>query len=316
MMVTQRKDRDWLAELPTPRGRLTRDAPLANITWFRVGGPAELMFRPADIADLQSFLAVKPAEIPVTVVGVGSNLLVRDGGVPGVVVRLGRGFAEIRAEGERIRAGAAALDLNVAFAARDAGLAGLEFLCGIPGTIGGALRMNGGAYGREMTDVVVEGEAADGQGRLHRLSHGDFGFAYRHSSVPEDWIFLWARLAGQPDEPAPIGRRMVEIQKAREESQPIRTRTGGSTFANPVDPKAKGAKAWQLIDAAGCRGLKLGGAQVSERHCNFLINTGNATAADIEALGEAVRRRVRETSGVELEWEIRRIGVPLAEARP
>jgi UDP-N-acetylmuramate dehydrogenase len=315
MMAMQRKDRDWLADLPTLRGRITRGAPLASITWFRVGGPAELMFRPADLADLQSFLGAKPAEIPVTVIGVGSNLLVRDGGVPGVVIRLGRGFAEIRAEGERIRAGAAALDLNVAFAARDAGLAGLEFLCGIPGTIGGALRMNGGAYGREMTDVVVEGEAADALGRLHRLSHGDFGFGYRHSSVPEDWIFLWARLAGQPDGPAPIGRRMVEIQKAREESQPIRTRTGGSTFANPTDPKAKGAKAWQLIDAAGCRGLRRGGAQVSERHCNFLINTGNATAADIEALGEEVRRRVRETSGVELEWEIRRIGVPAEEAQ-
>jgi len=315
MMATQRKDRDWLAELPPLRGRLTRDAPLSTITWFRVGGPAELMFRPADLEDLQSFLAAKPVEVPVTVIGVGSNLLVRDGGVPGVVIRLGRGFAEIHAEGERVRAGAAALDLNVAFAARDAGLAGLEFLAGIPGTIGGALRMNGGAYGREMTDVLVEGEAVDGEGRLRRLSHGDFGFAYRHSSVPEDWIFVWARLAGQPDEPAAIGRRMVEIQTAREASQPVRTRTGGSTFANPRDPKAKGAKAWQLIDAAGCRGLRIGGAQVSEQHCNFLINTGAATAADIEALGEAVRRRVRETSGVELEWEIRRIGVPIAGGR-
>ena len=315
MMATQRKDRDWLAELPPLRGRLARNAPLSTITWFRVGGPAELMFRPADLEELQGFLAAKPAEVPVTVIGVGSNLLVRDGGVPGVVIRLGRGFAEIRAEGERIRAGAAALDLNVAFAARDTGLAGLEFLSGIPGTIGGALRMNGGAYGREMTDVLVEGEAVDGEGRLRRLSHGDFGFAYRHSSVPEDWIFLWARLAGQPDEPAAIGRRMVEIQSAREASQPVRTRTGGSTFANPRDPKAKGTKAWQLIEAAGGRGLRLGGAQVSEQHCNFLINTGAATAADIEALGEEVRRRVRETSGVELEWEIRRIGVPIAGGR-
>jgi UDP-N-acetylmuramate dehydrogenase len=309
MMAMQRKDRDWIAELPPLRGRLARQAPLAGITWFRVGGPAELMFRPADLEDLQRFLAAKPAEVPVTVIGVGSNLLVRDGGVPGVVLRLGRGFAEIRAEADRIHAGAAALDLNVAFAARDAGIAGLEFLCGIPGTIGGALRMNGGAYGREMTDVVVEGAALDGAGRLHRLSHADFGFSYRHSSQPEDRIFLWARLAGQPDEPAAIGRRMAEIQQAREASQPIRTRTGGSTFANPRDAKAKGAKAWQLIDAAGCRGLRIGGAQVSEQHCNFLINTGSATAADIEALGEEVRRRVRETSGVELEWEIRRIGV-------
>ena len=308
MMATQRKDRDWLAELPPLRGRLARNAPLSTITWFRVGGPAELMFRPADLEELQGFLAAKPAEVPVTVIGVGSNLLVRDGGVPGVVIRLGRGFAEIRAEGERIRAGAAALDLNVAFAARDTGLAGLEFLSGIPGTIGGALRMNGGAYGREMTDVLVEGEAVDGEGRLRRLSHGDFGFAYRHSSVPEDWIFLWARLAGQPDEPAAIGRRMVEIQSAREASQPVRTRTGGSTFANPRDPKAKGTKAWQLIEAAGCRGLRLGGAQVSEQHCNFLINTGGATAADIENLGEEVCARVKAHSGVELEWEIKRLG--------
>jgi len=315
MMAAERRDRDWIAELPPLRGRLTRDAALAGITWFRVGGPAELMFRPADLDDLQRFLAAKPAEVPATVIGVGSNLLVRDGGVPGVVIRLGRGFAEIRPEGARIHAGAAALDLNVAFAARDAGIAGLEFLSGIPGTIGGALRMNGGAYGREMTDVVVEGTALDGAGRLIRLSHGDFGFSYRHSSQPADRIFLGALLAGEPDEPAAIARRMVEIQGAREASQPIRTRTGGSTFANPRDPKAKGAKAWQLIDAAGCRGLRMGGAQVSEQHCNFLINTGGATAADIEALGEEVRRRVRETSGVELEWEIRRIGVALSGGR-
>ncbi|MGE3967238.1 MAG: UDP-N-acetylmuramate dehydrogenase, partial [Dongiaceae bacterium] len=213
-------------------------------------------------------------------------------------------------------AGAGALDLNVAFAARDAGLAGLEFLSGIPGTIGGALRMNGGAYGREMTDVVTEGEALDGSGRLHRLSHGDFGFGYRHASVPEDWIFLGATLAGQPDSPAAVAARMVEIQQAREASQPIRTRTGGSTFANPRDPQARGAKAWQLIDAAGCRGLRLGGAQVSEQHCNFLINTGEATAADLETLGETVRRRVHAQSGVELQWEIRRIGVPLSGGRP
>jgi UDP-N-acetylmuramate dehydrogenase len=316
MMARKRIERDWVDLLPPLRGRLTRQAPLAQITWFRVGGPAELMFRPADRADLVRFLAAKPADVPVTVIGVGSNLLVRDGGVPGAVIRLGRAFATVAVEESRITAGAGALDLNVAFAARDAGLAGLEFLSGIPGTIGGALRMNGGAYGREMTDVVTEGEALDGSGRLHRLSHGDFGFGYRHASVPEDWIFLGATLAGQPDSPAAVAARMAEIQQAREASQPIRTRTGGSTFANPRDPQAKGAKAWQLIDAAGCRGLRVGGAQVSEQHCNFLINTGEATAADLETLGETVRRRVRAQSGVELQWEIRRIGVPLPGSRP
>ncbi len=316
MMARKRIERDWVDLLPPLRGRLTRQAPLAQVTWFRVGGPAELMFRPADRDDLVRFLAAKPADVPVTVIGVGSNLLVRDGGVPGAVIRLGRAFATVAVEESRIAAGAGALDLNVAFAARDAGLAGLEFLSGIPGTIGGALRMNGGAYGREITDVVTEGEALDGSGRLHRLSHGDFGFGYRHSSVPEDWIFLGATLAGQPDSPAAVAARMVEIQKAREASQPIRTRTGGSTFANPRDPQAKGAKAWQLIDAAGCRGLRVGAAQVSEQHCNFLINTGGATATDLETLGETVRRRVRAQSGVELQWEIRRIGVPLPGGRP
>jgi len=315
-MARKRIERDWVDLLPPLRGRLTRQVPLAQVTWFRVGGPAELMFRPTDRADLVRFLAAKPADVPVTVIGVGSNLLVRDGGVPGAVIRLGRAFATVAVEESRIAAGAGALDLNVAFAARDAGLAGLEFLSGIPGTIGGALRMNGGAYGREMTDVVTEGEALDGSGRLHRLSHGDFGFGYRHASVPEDWIFLGATLTGQPDSPAAVAARMVEIQQAREASQPIRARTGGSTFANPRDPQARGAKAWQLIDAAGCRGLRLGGAQVSEQHCNFLINTGEATAADLETLGETVRRRVHAQSGVELQWEIRRIGVPLPGGRP
>jgi len=315
-MARKRIERDWVDLLPPLRGRLTRQAPLAQVTWFRVGGPAELMFRPADRDHLIQFLAAKPADVPVTVIGVGSNLLVRDGGVPGAVIRLGRAFATVAVEESRITAAAGALDLNVAFAARDAGLAGLEFLSGIPGTIGGALRMNGGAYGREMTDVVVEGEALDGSGGLHRLSHGDFGFGYRRSGVPEDWIFLGATLAGEPDSPAAIAARMVEIQQAREVSQPIRTRTGGSTFANPREPQAKGAKAWQLIDAAGCRGLRVGAAQVSEQHCNFLINTGGATAAELETLGETVRRRVREQSGVELHWEIRRIGVPLPGGRP
>jgi UDP-N-acetylmuramate dehydrogenase len=310
MMAAMKRPTDPLAGLPPVRGRLTAHAPLAGITWFRVGGPAEIMFRPADRDDLAGFLAGKPAGLPVTMIGVGSNLLVRDGGVPGVVIRLGREFARVTAEDEQIRAGAAALDLNVAVAARDAGLAGLEFLSGIPGTIGGALRMNGGAYGREMTDVVVEGEALDGSGHLHRLTHKDFGFSYRHCDLPEDWIFTGVLLQGRRDDPQAIQARMAEIQKAREESQPIRTRTGGSTFANPSTPEARGRKAWQLIDEAGCRGLRIGGAQVSERHCNFLINTGDATAADIETLGEEVRRRVKEKTGVTLEWEIRRIGRP------
>jgi UDP-N-acetylmuramate dehydrogenase len=310
MMAAMKRPTDPLAGLPPVRGRLTAEAPLAGITWFRVGGPAQIMFRPADRDDLARFLAGKPKDLPVTVIGVGSNLLVRDGGVPGVVIRLGREFARIAAEGDRIRAGAAALDLNVAIAARDAGLAGLEFLSGIPGTIGGALRMNGGAYGREMTDVVIEGEALDGSGRPHRLAHKDFGFSYRHCDLPEDWIFVGALLQGRRDDLKEIQARMAEIQKAREESQPIRTRTGGSTFANPSVPEARGRKAWQLIDEAGCRGLRIGGAQVSERHCNFLINTGDATAADIETLGEEVRRRVKEKTGVTLEWEIRRIGRP------
>jgi UDP-N-acetylmuramate dehydrogenase len=310
MMAAMKRPTDPLAGLPPVRGRLTADAPLAGITWFRVGGPAQIMFRPADRDDLAAFLAGKPKDLPVTVIGVGSNLLVRDGGVPGVVIRLGREFARVAADGDRIHAGAAALDLNVAIAARDAGLAGLEFLSGIPGTIGGALRMNGGAYGREMTDVVIEGEALDGSGRPHRLMHKDFGFSYRHCDLPEDWIFTGALLQGRRDDPNEIQARMAEIQKAREESQPIRTRTGGSTFANPSVPAARGRKAWQLIDEAGCRGLCIGGAQVSERHCNFLINTGDATAADIETLGEEVRRRVKEKTGVTLDWEIRRIGRP------
>ena len=293
--------------LPPVRGRYRENAALDGITWFRVGGPAEVAFRPADRDDLIDFLKDKPAGVPVTVLGVGSNVLVRDGGVPGVVVRLGRGFADIGADGHEIICGAAALDLNIANAAQHAGLAGLEFLCGVPGTIGGALRMNAGAYGKELKDVLAEAEALDSNGEPHRLEPKDFGFAYRHTDIPEDWIFLGARLAGQPGDAGDIARRMAEIKAARADSQPIRTRTGGSTFKNPP-----GEKAWQLIEQAGCRSLTRGGAMVSEQHCNFLMNTGTATAADLEDLGEDVRARVRETSGVELEWEIRRIGVPAA----
>lgn len=291
--------------LPPVRGRLTADAPLAGMTWFGVGGPAEVLFKPVDADDLATLLAGRPEDVPVTVLGVASNLLVRDGGVPGIVIRLGRAFAGIHTEGVDILCGAAALDGNVALVARDAGIGGLEFLSGVPGTVGGGLRMNAGAYGAEFKDVTVWAEALDGTGGSHRLSPDDFGFSYRHCGVPQDWIFTRAGLRGQPAEPAAIAQRMDEIKASREASQPVRSRTGGSTFANPP-----GHKAWELIDRAGCRGLRIGGAMMSEKHCNFLINVADATAADLESLGEEVRRRVFESSGVTLHWEIRRIGVP------
>ncbi|HYH22843.1 MAG TPA: UDP-N-acetylmuramate dehydrogenase [Azospirillum sp.] len=291
--------------MPKCRGRLTADAPLANVTWFRVGGPAEVMFRPADVDDLAEFLQALPPDVPVTVVGVASNLLIRDGGVPGVVVRLGRGFAGIAAVETGVTAGAAALDLNVANVARDAGITGLEFLSGIPGTVGGALRMNGGAYGREVKDVLVAAQGVDRRGNLLTFSNEAMGFTYRHCAVPDDVIFTCAKFQGTADEPLAIARRMAEISDKRGDSQPVRARTGGSTFKNPDGDR----KAWQLIDAAGCRGLRVGDAQVSEKHCNFLLNLGGASAADLEALGEEVRRRVFDTSGITLEWEIKRIGV-------
>lgn len=304
MMAAELIRQDGLiARLPAVRGRLSAQAGLAEITWFRVGGPAEVMFRPADRDDLIAFLKARPADVPVTVLGVGSNTLVRDGGVAGVVVRLGRGFVEIAADGDQIVAGAGALDVNVAQTAQMHGIAGLEFLRGIPGTIGGGLRMNAGAYGTEFKDVLVWAEAVDLQGNLHRLLPADMKFGYRHSGVPDDWIFLGCCLRGRPGDKIEIQTRMDEIQAAREASQPIRTRTGGSTFANP-----EGHKAWQLIDAAGCRGLVVGDAQVSEQHCNFLINRGQATAADLETLGETVRQKVKASSGIELRWEIKRIG--------
>jgi len=293
------------AAVPGLRGRLTANAPLAQLTWFRVGGPAEVMVRPADDADLAGFLAGCPADVPVTVMGVASNLLVRDGGIPGVVIRLGRGFADITADGDRVVAGGAALDANVARVAAEAGLGGLEFLVGIPGTIGGALRMNAGAYGSEIKDVLARATAVDRAGRVHDLAPEDMGLGYRHCGCPADWIFTRAVFRARPADRGAVLARMTEIAETRAATQPIRTRTGGSTFANP-----DGHKAWQLIDAAGCRGLRRGGAQVSGQHTNFLINTGNATAADLEGLGEEVRRRVFETSGIELRWEIRRIGVP------
>lgn len=296
--------------LPPVRGRLTEHAPLAPVTWFRVGGPAEVLFKPADADDLASFVAAKPADVALTIIGVGSNLLVRDGGVPGVVVRLGRGFAGIAREHDALVCGAAALDLNVALFARDAGIGGLEFLSGIPGTIGGALRMNAGAYGREIADVLLRAEVVDEGGRRRWLAAQDLGLGYRHCDAPESWIFVAAALRTAPGDPAEIQTRIAEIRDARESSQPVRARTGGSTFANPTDPRAEGRKAWELIDLAGCRGLRIGGAQVSEKHCNFLINAGDATADDIERLGEEVRARVARSFGVTLRWEIRRIGLP------
>ena len=304
MMALATSHPHLIDRLPKPRGRLAADAPLGPQTWFRTGGPAEALFRPADVEDLASFLKALPADVPVTVLGVGSNLLVRDGGVKGVVIRLMRGFTAIAVEGNELWAGAGAPGLNVALTARDHALAGLEFLSGIPGTIGGAVAMNAGAYGGELAQVLVSAEAVDRAGKLHRVTASELGFSYRHNQAPSDWIFTSARLRAEPGEQLAIARRIVEIDTARTESQP-RSRTGGSTFVNPP-----GHKAWELIDQAGCRGLRIGEAQVSEKHCNFLINLGAATATDLEELGEEVRRRVLEKSGVRLEWEIRRLGVP------
>ncbi|MES2472043.1 MAG: UDP-N-acetylmuramate dehydrogenase, partial [Pseudomonadota bacterium] len=273
--------------------------------WFRAGGPAEVLFRPADADDLAAFIAAKPADLRVSVIGVGSNLLVRDGGIPGAVVRLSSAFGKIEIDGMKVRVGAAALDGAVARAAADAGIAGLEFLRGVPGTIGGALRMNAGCYGREIKDIFVEASAIDAKGNKIRLSSADMAFEYRKAKgASDDLIFIEAVFEGTPDDPAAIRARMEELSANREAAQPIKSKTGGSTFKNPP-----GHKAWQLVDEAGCRGLKIGGAQVSEKHTNFLINTGEATASDLEALGEEVRKRVQEKSGVTLEWEIKRVGV-------
>ena len=312
-MTAQRDilDGEWIRHLPPVRGRLVANAPIGPLTWFRVGGPAEVLFRPADTADLADFLAALPEENPVTVIGVGSNLLVRDGGIPGVTVRLGRGFADVEIGADEVKAGAGALDLNVALAAAEAGIAGLEFLSGIPGTVGGGFRTNAGAFGGEFKDALISAAAVDRSGMIHRASAAELGLSYRHSSAPPDWIFTSATFRGTRGAPAAIAQRMREIHAAREASQPIRARTGGSTFANPP-----GHQAWQLIDAAGCRGLARGGAMVSQKHANFLINTGNAAAADVEALGEEVRRRVYDHCGIRLEWEIRRIGRRLPGAAP
>jgi UDP-N-acetylmuramate dehydrogenase len=293
-----------VSAMPDLRGRLAAGSVLKDYTWFRVGGPAEVLFSPADEADLAYFMKALPADIAVTTIGLGSNLLVRDGGIDGVVIRLGRGFNQIEVEeGSRLRVGTAVPDTKVARAAADAGIAGLAFYRGIPGGVGGALRMNGGAHGTETCDVLVEARAVDRAGEIHVLSVDDMGYSYRHCGAPEDYIFTEALFQGRPGDPAEILAEMDEIAAYREEVQPIKSRTGGSTFKNP-----QGNKSWQLIDAAGCRGLAVGDAKVSELHCNFLINEGNASAADLETLGETVRARVKETSGVELEWEIKRLG--------
>jgi UDP-N-acetylmuramate dehydrogenase len=293
------------AAMPQLRGRLLANQSLAELTWFRVGGPAQVLFTPMDEDDLAYFLEHLPAELSVYVVGVGSNLIVRDGGMPGVVIRLSpRGFGEIRAEGDVVSAGAAALDKRVAEAAAEAGISGLEFFFGIPGTIGGALRMNAGANGAETRDVLIEASGVSRDGRKLGFTNADMKFAYRNSGVDPSILFTSARFRGSVAAPGTIRARMNEVQTHRETAQPIREKTGGSTFQNPP-----GQSAWKLIDAAGCRGLRVGGAQVSEMHCNFLINTGQATGHDIETLGETVRARVKENSGIELHWEIKRIGI-------
>jgi UDP-N-acetylmuramate dehydrogenase len=293
----------FIDRLPHVKGRLVENAPLSRLSWFKTGGPADVLFEPADEADLVSFLRHVPGDIPLTIIGVGSNLLVRDGGVAGVVIRLGRAFSEIDIRADVVKAGAAAMDVHVARAAAKAGLAGLEFMVGVPGTIGGALRMNAGAYGKEIADVLIHAHAVDRYGHVHELRAADFGFGYRTSKAAKDLIFLRASFHTKAGDEAAIVARMNEISAERQESQPIGTRTGGSTFKNP-----DGKKAWELIDAADCRGLRVGDAQVSEKHCNFLINHGAATAEDIETLGEMVRAKVKEKTGVELEWEIAIIG--------
>jgi len=289
--------------VPSLRGRVRERLALAPRTWLRVGGPAELWVEPADLDDLIALMRTKPAEVPVTPIGVASNILVRDGGIEGVVLRLSGPLAKVEVNGDRLTVGAGASDRMVAIAAQQAGIAGLEFFIGIPGTLGGAVRMNAGAFGGETAEVVERVIALDERGERHELTGAELGFAYRHSALPEGWIAVAAVLRGAPGEPERIRARMAEIKAEREAAQPLRVATGGSTFKNP-----EGAKAWQLIDAAGCRGLRHGKAMVSDKHCNFLINTGGASAAELEALGETVRERVRAHGGITLEWEIRRLG--------
>jgi UDP-N-acetylmuramate dehydrogenase len=294
---------DILKSLPHVRGRYSLQVDLSKIVWFRVGGLAQVVFKPADVQDLAFFLKEKPADIPVTVIGVGSNILIRDGGIPGVVIRLGRGFTNLALRGGYLDVGAGVLDRSIAMISQEESLASLEFMCGIPGTLGGALRMNAGCYGTEIKDVLDVAFLLDPEGRLHKFTLEDLGFSYRSCSIPDNWIFVGARLKAPVGNSKVIRETIERMLKEREQTQPIHSRTGGSTFANPGSERA-----WELIDKANCRGLQIGGAQMSSLHCNFMINTGHATAWDLESLGEEVRRRVFATSGVSLEWEIRRIG--------
>ncbi len=298
------------ADTPVPmtgiKGTLTQGAPLAKLVWFKCGGSADWLFEPADMDDLTHFIERLDSRFPVMALGLGSNMIIRDGGVPGVVIRLGKPFAAVEITGEtEVTCGAGAPGILSASTARDAGIAGLEFLRGIPGTVGGFVRMNGGAYGSEVADILIDCQVIMPDGNLITLPACDLGYSYRHSNLPDGAIVVSARFKGVPGDPEAIGAEMDRIAEAREESQPLRTKTGGSTFKNP-----DGHKAWQLVDDAGCRGFQMGGAQVSEKHTNFLINTGDATSSDIEGLGEEVRRLVYEKSGVELEWEIQRVGRP------
>jgi UDP-N-acetylmuramate dehydrogenase len=305
MMATGLKPEHLIDIMPNVRGKLKADEALSRYTWFKVGGPAEVLFKPADEEDLCGFLSKLPIDIPISIIGNASNLLVRDGGVPGVVIRLGAAFSKIEITNCQIRIGAAAADLNVARKARDNAISGFEFLSGIPGTLGGAIRMNAGAYGAEIKDVCLSVKAVDRKGKVHELKNQDLGFIYRHSGIDPTWIITEVTLKGQDGTLSDITTRMENIQLDREQNQPVRTLTSGSTFTNPP-----GHKAWQLIDEAGCRGLVRGGAIVSNLHCNFLVNARNATAEDIEGLGEEVRRRVFNQLGVMLNWEIKNMGIP------
>ena len=304
MIASRHKSACHIDHLPKVRGSYTPLAALAPTTWFRVGGPAEMLYVPADAEDLSAFLLEKPKDLPITVIGLASNLLIRDGGIPGITIKLGRAFNTIEADKQIIRCGGSAVDAAVSIAARDCAIAGLEFLTGIPGTIGGAIRMNAGAYGRELRDVFEVAVALDQTGSLHKLSIQDMGFDYRHCIIPNNWIFISAQLRGIPGDRDSITKHIRKIRAEREEVQPVHSRTGGSTFANPSETKA-----WKLIDEVGCRGLTRGGAKISEKHCNFLVNTGTAKASDLEDLGDEVRRRVRDATGIALSWEVRRVGV-------
>ena len=302
---------ELLGRLPKVRGRLTANEPLSQGTWFRVGGPAEVMFKPVDEADLAEFLKNTPKDIPITVLGVASNTIIRDGGIPGVVIRLGREFAEVKIDETDktiLHAGAAGLDLNAAMVAQKNAIAGLEFLSGVPGTIGGALRMNAGCYGAEIKDILIDAKAYDRAGNKHVATAEQMNMQYRHTDAPADWIFVSCRLQGRAGDAAAIKTHMDEIKAKREASQPIREKTGGSTFANPERDEPGTGSAWQAVDKAGCRGLTVGGAQMSEKHANFMINTGTASAADLENLGELVREKVKAATGITLRWEIKRIG--------